>query len=60
VAGTGVVLASLTSALINLPIVQRQAKNPALSRRLAAFTVGLAILGIAVLVVREYRWLLRI
>jgi uncharacterized membrane protein (DUF4010 family) len=59
-AGTGVVLASLASALINLPIIHRQAKNPVLSRRLAALTIVLAILGIAVLLLREYRWLLEI
>jgi len=33
-----VVLASLASALIILPIVQPQAKNPELSRRLATLT----------------------
>jgi len=60
VAGTGVVLASLASALINLPIIQRQAKNPALSRRLTILTIALTVLGIAVLLLREYRWLLKI
>ncbi len=59
VAGTGVVLASLASALINLPIIRRQAKNPALTRRVATFTVALTILGVAVLLLREYRWLLK-
>lgn len=59
-AGTGVVLASLASALINLPIIQRQAKNPTLTRRLTVLTVALALLGIAVLLLREYRWLLKI
>jgi uncharacterized membrane protein (DUF4010 family) len=58
-AGTGVVLASLASALVNLPIIQRQARNPALFRKLAAFTIALAALGIAVLLLREYRWLLK-
>jgi uncharacterized membrane protein (DUF4010 family) len=60
VAGSGVVLASLASALINLPIIQRQANNPVLTRRLTTLTVALAILGVAVLLLREYRWLLRI
>jgi uncharacterized membrane protein (DUF4010 family) len=60
VGGTGVVLASLASALINLPIIQRQGENPALTRRLATLTVALTILGVAVLLLREYRWLLRI
>jgi uncharacterized membrane protein (DUF4010 family) len=59
VAGTGVVLASLSSALINLPIVQRQAKNPALFRRLMMLTLALTVLGIAVLLLREYHWLLK-
>src|SRR5580698_688563 len=59
-AGTGVVLASIASALINLPIVARGAKNGELTRRLVTLTVGLVILGIAVLILREYRWLLKI
>ena len=60
VAGTGVVLASIASAFINLPIIARQARNPALTRRLATLTVSLMILGVAVLLLREYQWLLRI
>jgi len=59
-AGTGVVLASFASALINLPIIQRQGRNPRLTRRLAVLTVALTILGVAVLLLREYRWLLKI
>jgi uncharacterized membrane protein (DUF4010 family) len=59
-AGTGVVLASLASALINLPIALRQARNPALTRRLATLTVALAVVGIVVLLLREYRWLLKV
>jgi uncharacterized membrane protein (DUF4010 family) len=59
-AGTGVVLASLASALINLPIIQRQSRNVALTRRIAALTVELAILGIAVMLLREYHWLLKL
>jgi uncharacterized membrane protein (DUF4010 family) len=53
-AGEGVVLASAASALINLPIIQRNAKNPALSRRLAVMTVVLIAIGFAVLVLQEY------
>ena len=60
VAGTGVVLASLTSAIVNLPIIQRRAKNHALTRRLATLTVALTILGITVLLLMEYRWMLKI
>jgi uncharacterized membrane protein (DUF4010 family) len=59
-AGTGVVLASLSSALVNLPIIQRQARNPGLTRRLATLTIALAALGVAVLLLREYHWLLKI
>src|SRR6202050_1441743 len=59
-AGTGVVLASIASALINLPIVARGAKNSELTRRLVTLTVALALLGIAVLVLREHHWLLKI
>jgi uncharacterized membrane protein (DUF4010 family) len=59
VAGTGVVLASFASALINLPIIQRQAKNPVLTRRISAITVMLTLLGVAVLFLREFHWLLK-
>src|SRR5580700_6132345 len=48
-AGEGVVLASVASALVNLPIIQRNAKNPTLSRRLALLTVVLSAIGVAVL-----------
>jgi uncharacterized membrane protein (DUF4010 family) len=46
-AGSGVVLTSLASALINLPIIHRKVKDPHLFRRLAAFTVSLVAIGIA-------------
>src|SRR5271156_1769782 len=59
-AGTGVVLASIASALINLPIVARGAKNAELTRRLTTLTVALAILGVAVMILREHHWLLNI
>jgi uncharacterized membrane protein (DUF4010 family) len=58
-AGEGVVLASVASALINLPIIQRSAKNPALSRRLALLTVVLSAIGVAVLALQEYQSILR-
>jgi uncharacterized membrane protein (DUF4010 family) len=57
-AGEGVVLASVASALINLPIIQRTAKNPTLSRRLALLTVVLSAIGIAVLALQEYQSIL--
>jgi len=53
-AGEGVVLASVASALINLPIIHRNAKNPALSRRLAVLTIALSVIGVAVLVLQGY------
>jgi len=53
-AGEGVVLASVASALINLPIIQRNAENPKLSRRLALLTVVLSVIGVAVLALQEY------
>jgi uncharacterized membrane protein (DUF4010 family) len=59
-AGTGVVLASIASALINLPIVARGAKNATLTPRLVILTVALAALGVLVLILREHHWLLKI
>jgi uncharacterized membrane protein (DUF4010 family) len=53
-AGEGVVLASVASALVNLPIIHRNAKNPALSRRLTVLTVALSVLGIVALVLQQY------
>jgi uncharacterized membrane protein (DUF4010 family) len=55
-AGAGVVLASIASALINLPIVVRNAKSPAFARRLTVLTVLLCAIGMAFLGVQEYRW----
>jgi hypothetical protein len=49
-AGYGVVLASVASALVNLPIIHRNAKNPSVSRRLAILTVVLSVVGLACLV----------
>jgi len=59
-AGVGVVLASLASALVNVPIIQREAKNPALTRRVAIPTAVLTLVGLLVLVLREYHWLLNL
>ncbi|MGB6545285.1 MAG: DUF4010 domain-containing protein [Candidatus Acidiferrales bacterium] len=53
-AGEGVVLASVASALINLPIVQRNAKNPALSRQLTLLTIALTAIGVAVLALQDH------
>jgi len=59
VASEGVVLASVASALINLPILYRNVKNPALLKRLSIFTVIVAAAGIALLVLQEYLWQVR-
>jgi uncharacterized membrane protein (DUF4010 family) len=53
-ASEGVVLASITSALINLPILSRNTGNKALVRRLTRFTVIIAIVGIGCLILQEY------
>ncbi len=53
-AGEGVVLASLASALINLPLIYRNAKNRALSRRVTVVTLILVVTGIAFLALQEY------
>jgi uncharacterized membrane protein (DUF4010 family) len=53
-AGEGVVLASLASALINLPLIYRNAKNRALSRRITVVTLILVVTGIAFLALQEY------
>jgi uncharacterized membrane protein YfcA len=55
-AGQGVVLASVSSALINLPILYRTARNPALARKLAIVTVAVAVIGVAFLVLQRYPW----
>ncbi|MGA7629529.1 MAG: DUF4010 domain-containing protein [Terriglobales bacterium] len=54
VASEGVVLASVASALINLPILYRSVKNPALLKRLSVFTAIVAVVGVALLVLQEY------
>jgi uncharacterized membrane protein (DUF4010 family) len=53
-AAEGVVLASVASAIINLPILYRNVKNPALLKRLSVFTTIVAMVGIALLVLQEY------
>ena len=55
-AGAGVVLASVASALVNLPIIYRNAKNPVLSRRLTVLTVALSVLGIVILALQQFHW----
>jgi hypothetical protein len=54
VGSEGVVIASVASALINLSNLQRNAKNPALLKRLAFVTVIIAAVGNEVLILQEY------
>lgn len=53
VAGVATVFASIASALVNLPLVQRQSHNKKLTRSLAAISFLLVTAGLVVLVARE-------
>jgi uncharacterized membrane protein (DUF4010 family) len=53
VAGVATVFASIASALVNLPLVQRQSHNTRLTRSLAAISFLLVAAGLVVLVARE-------
>lgn len=53
-AGDGVVVASVASALINLPIVYHNAANRAMVRRFATITFALCLLGLAVLAAQSH------
>jgi uncharacterized membrane protein (DUF4010 family) len=53
-AGAGVVLASVASALINLPIVQRNVRNRTIFRRVALLTIVLSMGGLLILGLREF------
>jgi uncharacterized membrane protein (DUF4010 family) len=55
-AGQGVVLASVASALINLPLIYRNAGNRTLSRRIAVLTLILVVIGISFLAFQEHHW----
>ncbi|MEO7987249.1 MAG: DUF4010 domain-containing protein [Gemmatimonadales bacterium] len=47
VAGTGAIIASLASAAVNLPLVVRIGRTPALTRRVAIVIVLIILLGVA-------------
>jgi len=47
------VFASIASALVNLPLVQRRSHNKRLTRSLAAISFLLVAAGLVVLVARE-------
>jgi uncharacterized membrane protein (DUF4010 family) len=53
VAGVATVFASIASALVNLPLVQRRTRNKKLTRTLAAISLLLVVAGLFVLVARE-------
>lgn len=53
-AGAAVVITSVTSAMVNLPIIHRVANNPQVSRRLAALTLLLCTLGIFILLLQHH------
>jgi uncharacterized membrane protein (DUF4010 family) len=53
VAGVATVFASIASALVNLPLVQRQSHNKRLTRNLATISLLLVAAGLVVLFARE-------
>jgi uncharacterized membrane protein (DUF4010 family) len=53
VAGVATVFASITSALVNLPLVERQTHDRAVTRALAVISLFLVALGLVVLALRE-------
>ena len=53
VAGVGTVFASIASALVNLPLVQRQSHDKRLTRNLAVSSLLLVAAGLLVLALRE-------
>jgi uncharacterized membrane protein (DUF4010 family) len=53
IAGIAVVLTSMSSALVNLPLVYRQTRQRVLTRRLTVISFGLVLLGLGALLVRE-------
>ena len=59
-AGTAVVLTSCASALIDLPIIFRKAKNSGLLRRVTVFTISLILIGIVALALTHLRWMLQV
>ena len=53
VAGVATVFASIASALVNLPLVERQTHDKGVTRTLTAISALLVAIGLVVLVVRE-------
>lgn len=53
VAGVATVFASITSALINLPLVERQTRDRSVTRALSIISLFLVAIGLVVLALRE-------
>ena len=56
VAGVATVFASISSALVNLPLVERQTHDKKLTRSLTAVSFILVAIGLIVLALRERHW----
>ena len=50
-AATGAVLSSITSALFNVPVLQRATREKGLTRRLTWVTMGIAVLGVVAVLI---------
>ncbi len=53
VAGVATVFASITSALVNLPLVERQTHDKSVTRTLTVTSLLLVAIGLGVLILRE-------
>jgi uncharacterized membrane protein (DUF4010 family) len=56
VAGAAVVLASVASALVNLPIIYRNAQSRTVSRSVTRWTIALSVIGLAALLAQYLAW----
>jgi hypothetical protein len=52
-AGAAVVLATVSSSLVTLPLIYQQTRHKALSRTVALITVAVALLGLGVLAIQQ-------
>jgi uncharacterized membrane protein (DUF4010 family) len=53
-AGTGAVLASIASAVVNIPLVAKQVKDPQITRRVTTVTAIQTLAGVATLILQHY------
>jgi hypothetical protein len=56
VAGVGVVLASIASALVNLPIIHRIAPGRQAYKRLSYYTIVVTGTGVLILLLQRHFW----